>query len=49
MYMSSNAGDRRSQKRAPDTTELDLQAVVSHARWVLGMELWFPGKVPRTL
>lgn len=36
----------KSQKRV---IELEFQEVLSHLLWVLGTELWSPGKAARTL
>jgi len=39
----------RDQKRALDTLELDLQAVVSHPVWMLGTELGYTARTVSTL
>lgn len=45
-------GDHGGQERASDSSELELQAVVSRPTWVLGTEpqsLWKSSKHPKLL
>ena len=42
-------GASRGQKKLSDPLNLELQVIIGYLMWVLGIELWFSGRVVSVL